>query len=61
MSPIPEVEVAGEGDLEPFADAERAVALNLDGHVRLEQGEAVGPGGRREGKRDRHRRGDRDD
>jgi hypothetical protein len=36
------VEVARERDLEPLADAERAVSLYLDRGVGLEQGEAVG-------------------
>ena len=39
---VPVEEIAGEGDLEPLADAERAVRLHVDGDVGLEQGEAVG-------------------
>jgi hypothetical protein len=39
------VEVAREGDLEPLAHAERAVLLDVDRDVGLEQREAVGAGG----------------
>jgi hypothetical protein len=39
------VEVAREGDPEPFADPERAVRLDVDPDVGGEQREAVCPGG----------------
>ena len=39
---VAEVEVARERDLEPLADAERAVRLDVDGDVGREQREAVG-------------------
>ena len=48
---VPEEEVAREADLEPLAYPERAVRLNVDRDVGLEQREAVGV--RRAGKRER--------
>jgi hypothetical protein len=39
---VPEVEVAVKGNLDPFADPERAVLLDVDGHVRREEREAIG-------------------
>jgi hypothetical protein len=35
------VEVAGERGLDPLADAERAVVLDVDGDVRRDQREVV--------------------
>jgi hypothetical protein len=35
------VEVAREGDVEAFADPERAVRLDVDGDVRREEREAI--------------------
>ena len=45
---VAEVEVAGEGDLDPLADPERAVRLDVDPDVGREQREVVRPGSARE-------------
>ena len=45
---IAEVEVARERDLEALAHPERSVGLDVDGDVRLEQGEAVSARGPRQ-------------
>jgi hypothetical protein len=45
---VAEVEVAREGDLEPLADPQRAVRLDIDTDVRGQQREVVRPGGCRE-------------
>ena len=48
---VAEVEAAREGDLEPFADPEGAVRLDVDGDVRREEREAVRARGGREDER----------
>ena len=52
---VAEVEVTREGDLEAFADPERAVRLDVDGDVPGEEREAVRARETRCGERDDHR------
>jgi hypothetical protein len=52
------VEIAREGDLDPLADPERAVRLNVDRDVRREEREVVGP--RDSGDGERRERGRRE-
>jgi len=49
--PVAEMEVAREGDLDPLADPESAVRLDVDGDVGGEEREAVSSRSTREGKR----------
>ncbi len=55
---VAEEEVAREADLEPLAHPERAVGLDVDRDVGLEQREAVGVRGARESERRAERRAD---
>jgi hypothetical protein len=56
---VAEVEVAREGDLEPFADSERSVRLDVDPDVRGEEREAVRASGAGQRERNERRRRER--